>query len=97
LLAIGLAIVTLSLGCQSINETTAGEEINAYAELPDSLKRLPENALKGLKVADGLAVQLFASEPEITNPTNMDVDHKGRVWICEAYNYRPEITGNETH
>lgn len=95
LLVVSLGIITINTGCQSVNETTTGDEKNSFAELPDSLKRLPENALKGLKVAEGLDVRLFASEPEITNPTNIDVDHKGRVWVCEAYNYRPEITGNE--
>jgi hypothetical protein len=48
-------------------------------------------------VAPGLEAQLFVSEPVITNPTNIDVDHRGRVWVCEAFNYRPEITGNPTH
>lgn len=49
---------------------------------------MPENAVSALKVADGLDVALFASEPMMTNPTNMDIDNKGRVWITEAYNYR---------
>ena len=59
-------------------------------------KRLPENAVKNLKVTEGVQVQLFASEPMMTNPTNIDVDDKGRVWVCEAFNYRPDITGNPT-
>ncbi len=46
------------------------------------------NSLADLKVYDGLEVTLFASEPMLTNPTNIDVDAKGRVWVCEAYNYR---------
>ncbi len=65
--------------------------------LTDAEKRLPENAMKGLKVAEGLRLQLFASEPVMTNPTNIDVDDKGRVWVCEGFNYRPAITGKETH
>jgi putative membrane-bound dehydrogenase-like protein len=64
--------------------------------LTEEEKRLPENAIRGLKVADGLRLQLFASEPVMTNPTNIDVDDKGRVWVCEAFNYRPAITGNVT-
>ena len=40
-----------------------------------------------MHVADGLQVELFASEPMVTNPTNISVDSKGRVWVCEAYNY----------
>jgi putative membrane-bound dehydrogenase-like protein len=67
-----------------------------YSKLTDEEKRLPENAVKGLKVAEGLEAQLFAHEPMLTNPTNIDVDHRGRVWVCEAYNYRPAITGNPT-
>lgn len=47
---------------------------------------------KGINVMDpDLEIGLFAAEPLLTNPTNMDIDHKGRVWICEAYNYRNEV------
>ncbi len=48
------------------------------------------SSLADLKVYDGLAVTLFASEPMLTNPTNIDVDARGRVWVCEAYNYRSQ-------
>lgn len=44
--------------------------------------------LKNLKVADGLEVTLFASEPMVRNPANMDVDARGRVWATEGANYR---------
>lgn len=64
--------------------------------MSDEEKRRPENAVKNLKVTEGVQVQLFASEPMMTNPTNIDVDDKGRVWVCEAFNYRPDITGNTT-
>ena len=36
---------------------------------------------KRLVVADGVAAKLFASEPDLVNPCDMDVDHRGRVWI----------------
>ena len=55
--------------------------------LTEDEKRLPENALSSMQVVDGLEVELFASEPMITNPTNISVDPMGRVWVCEAYNY----------
>ena len=48
----------------------------------------PESSLADLKVYDGLQVELFASEPMFSNPTNMDIDARGRVWVTEAYNYR---------
>src|SRR5205823_5949320 len=45
-------------------------------------------ALKQFTVADGLEVSLFASEPMVRNPTDMDIDERGRVWITEGANYR---------
>jgi putative membrane-bound dehydrogenase-like protein len=53
-------------------------------------ERSPESSLADLKVYNGLEVTLFASEPMMTNPTNMDIDALGRVWVCEAYNYRSQ-------
>lgn len=50
-----------------------------------------------LQVPEGLEVKPFASEPMLTNPTNIDVDSRGRVWVLEAYNYRPGINGNPTN
>jgi putative membrane-bound dehydrogenase-like protein len=47
-----------------------------------------EGSLADLKVHEGLEVGLFASEPMFSNPTNIAVDSRGRVWVCEAYNYR---------
>ncbi|HEV8542117.1 MAG TPA: PVC-type heme-binding CxxCH protein [Verrucomicrobiae bacterium] len=44
--------------------------------------------MRGLKVADGLEVSLFASEPMVRNPANMDIDERGRVWVTEGANYR---------
>lgn len=48
----------------------------------------PNRAVAGLGIADGLQVELFAFEPQLLSPTSIDVDHLGRVWVCEAVNYR---------
>lgn len=53
----------------------------------------PDKALAALKVADGFQVELFAAEPMLINPTSIDVDHKGRVWVAEAVNYRRKNFG----
>ena len=47
-----------------------------------------QDQLKKMKVADGLEVTLFAAEPMVRNPANMDIDARGRVWITEGANYR---------
>ena len=35
-----------------------------------------------------LEATLFASEPMLLNPANMDIDAEGRVWVTEGVNYR---------
>lgn len=47
-----------------------------------------EKQLEHLTVAEGLELKLFASEPMVVNPANMDIDHRGRVWVTEGANYR---------
>src|SRR5689334_21235589 len=41
-----------------------------------------------LYVPDDLEATLWAETPMFYNPTNMDVDYRGRIWITEAVNYR---------
>src|SRR6266704_4411120 len=45
-------------------------------------------AMTNFTVSEGLQLSLFASEPMVRNPTDMDVDAQGRVWITEGVNYR---------
>ncbi len=67
---------------------------NTSDSLTEEQLHLPENALKGLVTAEGVEVKAMATEPMLKNPTNIDVDERGRVWVTEAYNYRPGINGN---
>ena len=41
-----------------------------------------------LYLPNDLEATLWAESPRFYNPTNMDVDVKGRIWITEAVNYR---------
>ncbi len=91
--------IALAFGLASYNDISksfSSAQIDSlYDKMPDEEKRMSKNAVAGLEPAKGLAVSLFSSEPTITNPTNLDVDSKGRVWLTEAFNYRTEI--NPTH
>ena len=46
------------------------------------------DALDGIDIADDLEMTVFAGEPTLSNPTSIDIDHRGRVWVCEVVNYR---------
>ncbi len=47
-----------------------------------------KDAVAQLDVAPGLEAKLFAGEPVLYSPSNIDVDHLGRVWVVEVVNYR---------
>ncbi|MFD0796248.1 PVC-type heme-binding CxxCH protein [Maribacter chungangensis] len=51
----------------------------------------------GFVVPKDWEVKLWAESPDLFNPTNMDVDAKGRVWVTEAVNYRNFNNSSETH
>jgi putative membrane-bound dehydrogenase-like protein len=51
-------------------------------------KHDPARAVANLDIHPDLAATLFASEPVLTNPTNIDIDSRGRVWVCDVVNYR---------
>ncbi len=55
----------------------------------------PDKTVADLKTADGLEITLWAAEPQLVNPTDMDIDERGRVWITEAANYRGSKTRPE--
>lgn len=81
-----LLVGSLILSCSQNPQQLSLAE---YEPLSDEEKRSAAHALDGIEVMDPeLELTLFASEPLLTNPTNMDIDAKGRVWVCEGYNYR---------
>lgn len=60
----------------------------AARAVPGEASHESADALQQLQVHPDLEAELFASEPMMTNPSSIDIDHKGRVWVCEGINYR---------
>ncbi len=56
--------------------------------LPAEAPNVAADAAAALDLYPGLEATLFASEPLIGSPTNIDVDRRGRVWVCDVKNYR---------
>ena len=82
-LAVGLAIASLAafaaLAADNATPPNPPHPFGRQSALAD---------VKKLEVAAGLEARLFACEPDVVNPADMDVDARGRVWICEGANYR---------
>jgi putative membrane-bound dehydrogenase-like protein len=47
----------------------------------------PEEAAKAMTVPEGFSVTLFAGEPDVHQPIAFCFDHRGRLWVVEAYVY----------
>jgi len=65
----------------------SAEKANKGPGVTLGLAAAKENMSK-FKTANGLEVKLVAAEPMSQNPTNIDIDPRGRIWAVEAVNYR---------
>ncbi|HQU42076.1 MAG TPA: c-type cytochrome, partial [Pirellulales bacterium] len=59
----------------------------AAAPRPTPVAPAPREAAKNIQVADGLEIQLFASEPMVRQPVSMSFDHRGRLWVLQYLQY----------
>lgn len=62
-------------------EPLPGPDQYKFAGLP------PAKAAEVMTVPEGFHVRLFAGEPDVHQPIAMCLDHRGRLWVAEAYVY----------
>lgn len=48
----------------------------------------PALPLASFVLPEGLEITPWATSPALFNPTNIDIDHQGRIWVAEGVNYR---------
>ena len=75
----------------SDRELEHGKLSKTFQELPD-VDHYPADEFV---LPDDLEVKLWAKSPLFYNPTNMDIDFKGRIWVAEGRNYRRKNTQPE--
>ncbi len=63
--------------------------------VPGHAQDAPHVPVSDLVVPDGLEVTLWAKSPLLLNPTNMDTDAEGRLWVAEGVNYRRSVSRPE--
>lgn len=72
----------------------AGMRFHVYTALPSKLQQGDLNAGPPLvpaemfTVPEGLEVTVWATSPLLYNPTNIDFDAQGRMYVAEGVNYR---------
>ena len=66
------------------------DEVPAFIPTPS----IPDE-LSAFKIADGFEISLFAADPMIANPINVNWDTKGRAWVATSSTYPHIVPGRE--
>lgn len=74
-----------------------GQAVNQPAPAATNLLSEAELAIKKFRVAPGLKVDLFASEPLIANPVSFAFDEKGRAYVVETHRRRTSVYDIRNH
>ena len=67
-------------------------DLPKLAQAQQNLPQVDHYPADQLLLPTGLEVKLWAKSPLLFNPTNMDIDYKGRIWVAEGRNYRGKRT-----
>ena len=88
----GGAIRDAELTPASVRFLVFDREPIGFARTPDKFNpnSLDPQSLPADQLAapDDLEVTVWATSPMLYNPTNMDTDAQGRIWVAEGVNYR---------
>lgn len=85
------AICSCAISCTRTKkdaEILTEPEKDIYAEhIRSSEYQTPEQEMADFVLPPGFEVTLFASEPLIGKPINMEFDEKGRLWVSQSFEY----------
>ncbi len=84
-----LSCAALALAATSLYAQTPAPKAGPPQPPMPVLPPLPDSVPTELfTVPEGFEVTLWAKSPLLRNPTNMDIDSQGRIWVTEGANYR---------
>lgn len=55
------------------------------------------DAAKTFTLAKDMKASVFAAEPMVANPVSIDIDERGRVFVCETYRQDKGVEDNRNH
>ncbi len=70
-----------------VNAATAGKSEMPPLDVVKFAGTTPEQAAKEMTLPPGFKATLFAGEPDVKQPIAFAIDHRGRLWVAEAYTY----------
>ncbi|TWT74134.1 hypothetical protein CA85_10200 [Allorhodopirellula solitaria] len=76
--------------------TDSNRSTAAVADVADASNE-PVEAMSAIRVEPDWQIRLFAAEPDIANVVALDVDARGRVYVCETFRQNRGVTDNRAH
>ncbi len=84
--------ITLAVGCLGLGLVARGQVPSNAPDVPDPD---PEIERKSFQVAEGFEVNLYAADPLLAKPIQMNFDAAGRLWVATSEIY-PQIAPGGT-
>jgi quinoprotein glucose dehydrogenase len=83
--------------CLSLSSVPALAEDDLYK--PEVAAASPEasEAIRSIRLAPGLRIELFAAEPLLANPVAFCIDDRGRFYVAETFRLHSGVTDNRGH
>ena len=66
---------------------TSSAQVPHGQDKPPGPALSPQEAMAKMQLPPGFKVELAACEPDVVNPTAMTFDDRGRIWVCESFEY----------
>ncbi|GAA4432409.1 hypothetical protein GCM10023091_04440 [Ravibacter arvi] len=81
--------LALAAGCtQPRKPASVAQDDSKYAEHVRTTDfQTPAQEQKGFRLPPGFEITLFASEPQIGKPMNIEFDDRGRLWVTQSTEY----------
>ena len=87
--AVAMLILLTVGGCRNAGEgSKAGPAVNNGSGIP------PKEALSTFELQPGFKIELVASEPQISDPVDMEIDEYGRLYVVEMHGYPLDKSGS---
>jgi quinoprotein glucose dehydrogenase len=57
----------------------------------------PLESMAAIRLPEGWEVNVWAAEPDVANVVAFDIDHQGRIYVCETFRQNRGVTDNRGH
>jgi len=68
-----------------------------FSPKPAITAKSPADEQKSFVLPPGYRMELVLAEPDVINPSVIEFDGNGRMYVCEFVTYMPDADGNHQH